>query len=123
MSVLQISEAELEVMKVLWELEQATSAEIIEKLSSTTDWKPKTIGTLINRLVSKQAVKAENTDTKAYLYSPLVSEALYKEHATDSLVEKLYNGSVKMMLASFIENHKLSKKDLESLKKMLEEEV
>ena len=52
-----ISEAELEVMKVLWQMKNATSAEIIEVLKDKSGWKPKTIQTLITRLVSKEVVQ------------------------------------------------------------------
>jgi BlaI family penicillinase repressor len=118
-----ISDAELEVMKVLWKLGKATSAEIILELTPITDWKPKTIGTLINRLVAKGAAKAKKTETKAFIYTPAINEDSFKTHAATSLLGKLYNGSLKMMLASFIEGQKLSKDEIDSLKKLLEEEV
>ena len=76
-----------------------------------------------SRLVAKDAVIAKKTDTKAFLYSPAVGEDRFKAHATSSLLTKLYNGSVKLMMASFIEEKKLSTADIESLKKLLEEEV
>ncbi len=50
----KISEAELEVMKVLWSRSPQTANEVIEALEVTMDWKPKTIRTLINRLVQKK---------------------------------------------------------------------
>lgn len=121
-SIPQISEAELEVMKVLWELKDATSAQIVEKLSSITDWKPKTIHTLITRLVAKEAVAAKKIDGKSYMYSPNISEADYKSHANKTFIEKLYNGSLNLMLASFIKEKHLSKKEIEDLKKLLDEE-
>lgn len=49
----KISEAELEIMKVLWSNSPQTANEIIEELEDEMDWKPKTIRTLINRLVQK----------------------------------------------------------------------
>ncbi|PGO48337.1 BlaI/MecI/CopY family transcriptional regulator, partial [Bacillus thuringiensis] len=52
----KISEAELEVMKVLWANSPQTANEVIEALEVKMDWKPKTIRTLINRLVHKEAV-------------------------------------------------------------------
>lgn len=118
-----ISDAELEVMKVLWKLGEANSAEIIAALAPTTEWKPKTIGTLLNRLVSKEAVHARNSGAKAYTYIPAVAEDAFKAHATRSLLRKLYNGSIKLMLASFIEDKKLTKDEIESLKQLLEEEA
>ncbi|MBC8060742.1 MAG: BlaI/MecI/CopY family transcriptional regulator [Clostridiaceae bacterium] len=121
-AIVQISEAELEVMKILWELGEATSSQIVDRLTRTTDWKPKTIQTLITRLATKGAIKSENTNSKAFLYSPLVGENEYKSYVNNSLLQKLYNGSLNLMLSSFIKEQKLSKADIDSLKKLLEEE-
>ncbi len=51
----KISEAELEVMKVLWSKSPQTANEVIEELEKNMDWNPKTIRTLINRLVHKRS--------------------------------------------------------------------
>ncbi|ATW26814.1 BlaI/MecI/CopY family transcriptional regulator [Candidatus Formimonas warabiya] len=118
----QISESELEVMKILWALGQATSAQIIERLTQTTEWKPKTIHTLITRLGAKGAIKAENTGSKAFIYFPLVSEGEFKSFASRSFLEKIYNGSLNLMLATFIKEQKISKEEIDGLKKLLDEE-
>lgn len=122
-SIPQISEAELEVMKILWELGSATSAQIIEQLCRTTDWKPKTIQTLITRLTAKEAIGAEKTSSKAFVYTPLVGEEAYKAHANQSFLQKLYKGSLNLMVTSFLKEKKLSKEEIEALKKLLEEEM
>ncbi len=119
----QISESELEVMKVVWQLNQTTSGEIVDRLIENTDWKPKTIQTLITRLVTKGALKADHTGGKAYLYSPIISEQQYKAYANQSFLQKLYNGSVNQMLSSFIKEQQLTKLELENLKKLLDEET
>lgn len=118
----QISEAELEVMKVLWKLDEATSTQIIENLEGISAWKPKTIHTLINRLVSKKAVGASKIDGKSYLYRPLVSMEDYRRQANRSFINKLYNGSMRMMLTSFVKDHPLSPEEIEELKRILDEE-
>lgn len=119
----QISEAELEVMKVLWDLNEATSAQIVDRLTASSDWKPKTIQTLITRLTVKKAIRAENTDTKAFLYLPNISKEEYRIYANNSLLKKLYNGSLNLMLASFIKDQKLSPEEINYLKRLLEEET
>lgn len=118
----QISEAELEVMKILWKLESATSAEIIQSLENDSNWKPKTIQTLITRLVSKEALQVDKSNKKAYIYYPNISEEEYKNYANDSFLKKLYNGSINLMLSSFIKDKKLSKDDINELKKLLEDD-
>ena len=106
-SIPQISESELEVMKVLWELGSATSSQIIDSLTPISNWKPKTIQTLITRLVAKGAVKAEPTGNKAFLYSPLVSEPEFRAYANHSFLKKIYNGSVNLMLASLVKEQRI----------------
>lgn len=119
----QISEAELEVMKILWELKKATSSEIVEKLLKTSEWKPKTIHTLITRLVSKEAIIAEKLDGKSYIYLPKVSDEEYKSYANKSFLQRVYNGSLNLMISSFIKQQKLSKEDIEELKNILDKEI
>ena len=118
----QISEAELEVMKVLWELQQATSTQIVDKLINNSEWKPKTIHTLITRLVAKQAVVATKIDGKSYMYYPNIKEEDYKNYANESFLQKLYSGSINMMLTTFIKENRLSKQDISELRKLLDED-
>ena len=117
----QISESELEVMKILWQLKSATSAQIVEELIKTTEWKPKTIQTLITRLVSKEAVEVDKSNKKSYIYFPKINEEEYKTFASTSFIEKLYNGSVNMMIANFIKSKKMSKEDIRELRNLLDE--
>ena len=119
----QISESELEVMKILWELGHATSSQIVDRLIKTTAWKPKTIQTLITRLVAKEAIKAEKTGTRAFLYAPLVGQGEYRAYASKSFLQKVYNGSLNLMVASFIKEQKITSAEIDSLKKLLDEEV
>ena len=115
----QISEAELEVMKILWELGEATSSQIVDRLTQSSDWQPKTIQTLITRLATKKAIKSEKINGKAFIYFPNVREEEYKAYANESFLQKVYNGSVNLMLTSFIKEQKLSKNEIEELKKLL----
>ena len=117
----QISESELEVMKILWQLKSATSAQIVEELIKTTEWKPKTIQTLITRLVSKEAVEVDKRNKKSYIYFPKINEEEYKTFASTSFIETLYNGSVNMMIANFIKSKKMSKEDIKELRNLLDE--
>ena len=117
-----ISESELEVMKILWKVNEATSAEIIESLKDKSEWKPKTIQTLITRLVSKDFIRVDKTNKKAYIYSANISEHEYKNYASKSFLEKLYSGSINKMVLSFVKDKKLSKEEIEELKDILRDE-
>lgn len=117
-----ISEAELEVMKVLWKLNEGTSAQIIDLLKDNSEWKPKTIQTLITRLVSKEFINVDKRNKKSYIYSPNIQEYEYKSYASKSFLEKLYSGSINKMVLSFVKEKKLSKEEIEELKNILKDE-
>lgn len=117
---IQISEAELEVMKLLWKNEKMTSPEIVEELLKTSEWKDKTILTLINRLVKKGAVNAEKERGKAFLYSANINEDEYKQEQSNSLINKLFNGSISLMMSNFVKSNNISNEDIEELKRILE---
>ena len=116
----QISDAEWEVMKVLWNKSPITSSEIIEELKDKTHWNPKTIHTLIRRLVDKGAIKASKSNNKYYLFQPAVTEKECTRLETKSFIKKVYNGSFNRLVANFIKDEKLSSKEIDELKDILD---
>jgi len=119
----KISEAELEVMKVLWAESPLTANEIIEKLETTSEWKPKTIRTLINRLVQKEAVSYHQDKGRLYSYYPLVSQESYLQVETKSFLKRFYGAAFKPLLVNFLKEEKLSSEDISELKRILDEKV
>jgi BlaI family transcriptional regulator, penicillinase repressor len=117
----KISEAELEVMKVLWSTSPQTANEIIEALEETMDWNPKTIRTLINRLVQKEAVAYHQGTGRMYAYYPLVSQENYLQVETKSLLQRFYGAAFKPLLVNFLKEEKLSSEDIDELKRILDE--
>lgn len=116
-----ISESELEVMEVLWKKGESTSLEIIKEVTKKKEWKNNTIMTLVSRLVSKGYIEVIRDKGNLLLYNALVSETDYKTKETNNFIEKMYEGSLNNMLASFAKSKKLSKKDLEELIKLIDE--
>ncbi|OAA90624.1 Penicillinase repressor [Clostridium ljungdahlii] len=116
----KISDSEWEVMKVLWKKSPLTSSEIIEILKEHSSWNPKTIHTLISRLVTKDAINVKK-DEPLYLYSPNISEKECKKVETKSFIKKVYDGSINLLVSNFIKDEKLSEKEIEELKQILDE--
>lgn len=98
----QISEAEFEVMKVVWKHAPISTNEITDRLVKTTSWSPKTIQTLIKRLVNKHALTYEK-QSRVFVYTPLVQENEYIGHESNSFLERYYNGDITAMLSTYIE--------------------
>ena len=117
-----ISEAELEVMQVLWKNGESTSIDIVKEVAKKKDWKNNTIMTLVSRLVNKEFIEVIRDKGNLLLYKPTVSEYDYKSKETNNFIEKLYEGSINNMLVAFAKSKKLSKKDLEDLMKLVEDE-
>jgi len=115
----RISEAEWQVMKVLWDQSPRTTYEIVAILSKTTNWKRETIRTLTNRLIQKKAVGYEPQGSR-YHYYPLVSESECIRAETESFAERFEGDSMVPMLAAFVEHAKLSATQIERLKQILE---
>lgn len=119
----KISEAELEIMKVLWSKFPQTANEIIEELEDAMDWKPKTIRTLINRLVQKEAVSYHQDKGRMYAYYPLVSQDNYLQVETKSLLKRFCGAAFKPLLVNFLKEEKLSSEDINELKRILDEKT
>ncbi len=114
----KISEAEWEVMKVLWGTSPATANDIVKRLSGKTPWKRETIRTLINRLVQKKAVGFEKKG-RQYHYFPLVTEAECIKAEARTFLKRLGGGSIEPMLAAFVEEEYLSGEKIARLRKIL----
>lgn len=114
----QISEAEYEVMKIVWKYAPISTNEITEKLLLSTAWSEKTIHTLIKRLVVKGALTYEKK-SRMFVYTPLINENDYLAHESDSFLKRYFDGNISAMVSSFLENDKLSQSEINDLRSLL----
>ncbi|HWQ30744.1 MAG TPA: BlaI/MecI/CopY family transcriptional regulator [Negativicutes bacterium] len=113
----KITNSELEIMKVLWKSEEELPITYIrEALMNTSEWDNSTIKTLLRRLCEKGAVAATKRDV--FYYRAMVSEKEYNEYSTQSLIDRLYSGSAKNLVASLLGSKKLAADDIEELRRM-----
>ncbi len=113
----KISDAELKVLRVLWEAPDALPVtEIRRALSGETGWESSTVKTLIQRLYAKGALRQEKREV--FYYAPLFTEEEFGQYATRDLIDKLYNGSAKSLVAALVDSG-LSEDDIEELREVL----
>jgi BlaI family penicillinase repressor len=117
---MSISDAESLVMEVLWNKQPLSSEGVVAALADSTNWREPTVKTLLNRLLKKRAIAAER-DGRRYLYRPLLKRADYVHAQSKGLLDRLFGGRVAPLVAHFSEHHKLGKKDLAELKRLIEE--
>jgi BlaI family penicillinase repressor len=116
----RISDTEWELMRVVWAKHPISAAEIIERLVATdATWHPKTARTLLARLVQKQALDYE-TQGRTYVYEPRVTERECVAAASESFVERVFGGSLQPMLAHFVEQRRITQRELSELQRILE---
>ena len=114
----QISEAEYEVMKVVWKHAPISTNEITQQLLKTTSWSPKTIQTLIKRLVNKGALSYEK-QSRMFVYTPMVKENEYIGQESNSFLKRFYGGNITAMVSAYLGDDKLSEAEIETLRGLL----
>jgi len=116
----QISAAEWEVLKVVWEQPFLSAGEVADKLSSQKDWHPRTVKTLLARLVKKGALvyKAEGN---RYLYEPKAKKEDIVKRESQSFLDRVFDGVTVPMLAHFVKTARMSPEEIQQLKQILAE--
>ncbi len=115
----QISDAEWEVMKVLWKTSPLTATEVADEVCERMSWHPKTVKTLLSRLVKKGALRFKEEGNR-YLYRPAVARERFIEQESASFVDRVFGGNAAPMLLHFVEKTELSDRDIEELRAILE---
>ncbi len=119
-ATISISEAESVVMEQLWLRHPQSAEEVLEALADAQDWQEATVKTLLNRLLKKGAVRAEK-DGRRYLYIPVLKREQWVNAESKSFVDRMFDGRIAPLVAHFGKHRKLSKKDIEELKRLIEE--
>ena len=115
----KISEAEWEVMNVLWQSSPLTASDVVNEVGSLMQWHPKTVKTLLARLVRKGALRYKQEGNR-YLYTPVHPRQRHVEAESRSFIERVFGGSATPALVHFVEAMELSDDDLDELRQILE---
>jgi BlaI family penicillinase repressor len=116
----KLTETEWEIMRVVWDHHPITATDIIKRLAAgDPTWHPKTARAFLNRLVQKKVLDYE-PHGRVYVYEPLVNEQQSVAVESESFLERVFGGSLKPMLAYFVEQRRITKKDLQELSDQLE---
>jgi BlaI family transcriptional regulator, penicillinase repressor len=117
----RISDAEWEVMRVVWEKHPISAHAVARRLNGRRDWSARTVKTLLSRLVRKEALGFD-LDGKRYLYRPLVSMDDCVREASRSFLERTFGGAVRPALLHFVRESDLSPEEIAELERLLEDQ-
>lgn len=107
-------------MECLWENSPQSGRELIDYLAEKNDWNRSTTLTLLRRLENKGAVSSDN-ETGIKMYKPLVARVDAALRETESLIDRIYKGSLSMMVSAFTERQALTREEIEQLYSILQQ--
>jgi len=116
-----ITDAEVEVLQILWRQAPLTAQEIIDNLESDGSSHPKTVKTLINRLLNKGAIGFKEENRK-YLYYPVVKKKDFYGVKTESFLNKFFDGELSPLVSFFSRHKKLTAKEVAEIRKLLDKQ-
>lgn len=116
---MNISNSELDVLKVLWEESPLSAKTIVARLEKTHDWHEKTIRTLLNRLIKKGALHYQK-EGRAFLYSPAIHKDSYQQKASTTFINRLFSGRISPLVAGFAKSNQLQQDDIDELKQLID---
>ena len=115
----QISDAEFEVMDVIWKYAPISTNEITDRLAKVKEWSPKTIYTMLSRL-EKKGVIVHEKESRVFVYTPWVRKEDYIEAESRTLANRFFDGAMSQMVVNFLDQRDLSSEDLDELQCILD---
>ena len=110
-----VSDAELEILEILWSAGRALNAnEIRDALNQSRKWERTTVLTFINRLLKKGVIAQEKREV--YYYSPCIEREEYVEEETKNFLKKFFGGSSTKLAAALVNSEALTKEDINELR-------
>jgi BlaI family penicillinase repressor len=120
MTATQLGRVQLLIMQTLWKLGRATAREITDALNESEPIAHSTVQTLLRTLEEKGSITHE-VDGRTFVFVPLVAEDKYKRTATRDLLERVFGGDVRSLVAHLLQNEKVSRKELDEIRRLIEQ--
>ena len=114
-----ITDAEWEVMRIVWANDRVTSKKVISVLQEKMDWAQSTIKTILGRLVEEGVLNTEKEGRK-FIYTANIEEKEAVRNYAEDIFKRICNKNVGNVIGSIIEDHVLSFDDIDRLEKILE---
>lgn len=120
MGKVSLSDGEWKIMNSLWESGESTITELTARLGKETGWDKHIIITMLGRMEKKEAV-AHRQGGRAKVFYPLVSREEVSMQETRGFLEKVYRGSLGMMVNAMVADQALSEQEIQELYDILEQ--
>lgn len=117
--VKQLTAVELELMTIMWELEEASVSDVLEKVAESRKMAYTSAATIMKILVEKKFLKSRKQG-KTYIYRVAVSKASYESRSINRILKSLFNDAPVAMVARLVDDENVSQEQLEEIRKLLD---
>jgi BlaI family transcriptional regulator, penicillinase repressor len=117
MTDLHLTQRELDIMSVLWDLGEATVTEVRDRVDPSLAYT--SISSMIRTLEMKGYVSHRRGEGKTHVYFPAIDAEAAGESALGRVLDKIYGGSPIKLLAHLVDQHRLSEKELGRMRELL----
>lgn len=117
---INISNSEWYVMECLWAESPKTLMQIVEECREKAGWAKSTCTTMVKRMDAKGLIRHEE-GVRAKLFYPMVNREDVVVRQTRDFLQRIYHGSVGMMMNTLVEQNDLTDKDIDELEQILEQ--
>lgn len=115
----ELSEAEWNIMESLWEYSPKVGSQIVADMARRTGWSRSTTLTMLRRMTEKGLLACEDNG-RMKTYVPLVERETAVKKVTESFLNRVYHGSISMLVSGFVEKQRLSGEELAQLREILD---
>ena len=117
----EITKAQEEILRVLWEINEGAVADVVEKLPNPRPAYT-TVATVI-KVLEKKGYVAHRKYGNIYVYYPIVTKKAYTKHVLKDAYKGLFNNSLNQLVSFFVKDKDISVSELEELKKLIDQEI
>jgi BlaI family penicillinase repressor len=122
MSHVRMGKVQFKIMRVLWDRGRASAREITDRLNQDEPIAHSTVQTLLRKLEAKGAVRHDSSE-RTFVFVPCVGEENVRRGATHDLVERVFGGSPAQLMSYLLKNERVSKKELEEIRRLIDEQA
>lgn len=116
-----LTEAELRLMKVLWDVKEASVTEVMEQLPEDLNLAYNSVLTTL-RILETKGYLSHKKSGRAHIYYPLVTKKQTRSNVVKHMMSSFFNDSPELLLLSLFDNDDLTKEDINKLKEMIKQE-
>lgn len=117
---MKVTGSEWYILECLWEKEPQTLMNIFTNLNETQGWAKSTCATMLKRMENKKLIRHDEEGRTKYFYANVKRDEVAQKE-TKNFLNRIYNGSISMMMSALVAENELSDKDISELEQILQE--